>query len=82
MPDLRLGCCCTRVPWPVLHEWQGETPLRFKLRGLPEPPYAKCWTPDAHQTHAAVDLGCNESAQLMYKVLLRVVAGYRPLPGS
>ena len=33
---------------------------------------------DAHQMHAAVDLGCNESAQLMYELLLRVLAGYRP----
>jgi hypothetical protein len=27
----------------------------------------------AHQMQVAVDLGCSESAQLMYKLLLRVV---------
>ena len=33
-----------RVQWLVLDEWQGETRLRFKLRGLSAPPCAKCCT--------------------------------------
>jgi len=32
---------------------------------------------DEHQTHVAVDSGCNESAQLIYNLLLGVLAGYR-----
>jgi hypothetical protein len=29
--------------------------------------------------HVAVDLGCNESAQRMYELLLRALAGYSHL---
>jgi hypothetical protein len=33
-----------RVQWPVQDEWQGETRLRFKLRGLSAPPCPRCCT--------------------------------------
>ena len=63
-------------PCAVQDEWQGETRLRFKLCGLSAPPCARCLYVHAHRMHAAADLGCKESAQRVYELLLRVLAGY------
>jgi hypothetical protein len=63
------GCCLrrlllNRVQWPVLDEWQGETRLRFKTSRSVCTAVREMLYADAHQMHAAVDLGGNESAQI------------------
>ena len=54
-----------RVQRPVQDEWQGETRLRFKLRGLSAPPCAQCCAKTRVRCARLSISGCNESAQLM-----------------
>ena len=42
LPFLARWLLLNRVQRPVQDEWQGETRLRFKLRGLCAPPCARC----------------------------------------
>lgn len=62
----------------MLDEWQSESRLRFKTAQSVCSAVREVLDVDAHQLHAAVDLSCSESAQLMYELLLRIVEGYRP----
>jgi hypothetical protein len=50
--------------------------VRSVCTTVPEMLYAP-----AHRMHAAADLGCKESAQRVYELLVRVLTGYGHLVG-
>jgi hypothetical protein len=65
-----------RVQWPVQDEWQGETHLRFRLRGLSAPPCARCCTRMRTRCTRLPISAATRVRKRMYELLLRVLAGY------